>query len=96
MLSIFWRMCKKILYAQFLLLIPLIGMMLTDEIDWDIFDFLIKGTLLLVLGIVIHIIKNKITPFKKQKILIALLLMILILIWVELAVGVLGSSFAGS
>ena len=71
-------------------------MMLTDEINWSVFDFIIMGVFLLLLGIGINAIINK-TENKKNRILfIALLIVVFLLIWAELAVGIFGSPFAGS
>ncbi len=71
-------------------------MMLTDEINWSVFDFIIMGVFLLLLGIGINAIINK-TENKKNRILfIALLIVVFLLIWAELAVGIFGSPLAGS
>ena len=71
-------------------------MMLTDEINWSVFDFIIMGVFLLLLGIGINAIIIK-TENKKNRILfIALLIVVFLLIWAELSVGIFGSPFAGS
>ena len=44
-------MSKRILYPLFLLLIPLVGMTLTDKINWSLFDFFLMATLLIIIGI---------------------------------------------
>jgi len=89
-------MSNRIFYPLLLLLIPFIGMMLTDEINWSVFDFIIMGVFLLLLGIGINAIINK-TENKKNRILfIALLIVVFLLIWAELAVGIFGSPLAGS
>ena len=41
-------------------------MMLTDEINWSVFDFIIMGVFLLLLGIGINAIINKTENKKKQ------------------------------
>ena len=89
-------MSKRIVYPLFLLLIPLIGMMLTDEINWSVFDFIIMGVFLLLLGIGIDAVISK-TENKKNRILYSVLLIfVFLLIWAELAVGIFGSPLAGS
>jgi len=71
-------------------------MMLTDEINWSVFDFLIMGVLLLLLGIGFNTIIIK-TKNKKNRILYsALLIFVFLLIWAELSVGIFGSPLAGS
>ena len=89
-------MSNRIFYPLVLLLIPFIGMMFTDEINWSVFDFIIMGVFLLLLGIGINAIINK-TENKKNRILfIALVIVVFLLIWAELAVGIFGSPLAGS
>ena len=79
-----------------ILLIPLIAMQFTKEVKWDIFDFVVMGTLLLITGLAIELVTRKL---KSTYIKIGLALIILImflLIWAELAVGIFGTPFAGS
>jgi hypothetical protein len=89
-------MSKKILYPLSLLLIPLIGMTLTHEINWGVFDFIIMGILLLLLSFGIHRIRNTIANVKNRRLYIALVILVCMLIWAELAVGIFGSPFAGN
>ena len=78
------------------LLIPLIGMAITDEINWSPFDFIIMGSLLIVLSIGINFVSNQTKNFKNRVLYIGILVLIFMLIWVELAVGVFGTPFGGS
>jgi len=79
-----------------LLLIPLIAMQFTSEVNWTTIDFVIAGILLLgvwlIFETIVRLIKNK----KFQIALIVALFIIFILVWIELAVGIFGSPFAGS
>jgi len=59
-------MSKRILYPLFLLLIPLIGMTISDDINWSPFDFIIMGFLLTLLGIGINFVINRIKNFKNR------------------------------
>ena len=88
-------MKKVIFYPLFLLLIPTFGMMFSDQFNWSIFDFITMGIFLLVLGIGINFILNKVKKVSLRYVLISLLLLIFSLIYVELSVGVFGSPFAG-
>jgi hypothetical protein len=87
---------KRIFYPLFLLLIPLVGMVFSDQVNWSVFDFVVMGILLLSLGFGINLIMTKIKNRRIQLIPIVILIVVFLLIWAELAVGVFGSPFAGS
>ena len=78
-----------------LLLIPLIAMQLTNEVNWSFFDFIIMGALLTITGLLIGIILQKVENSKNRLILIITIVMMFFLIWAELAVVLLGTPFAG-
>ena len=78
-----------------LLLIPLIAMQLTNEVNWSFFDFIIMGALLTITGLLIGIIFQKVKNSKNRQILIITIVMMFFLIWAELAVGLFGTIFAG-
>ena len=79
-----------------LLIIPLIAMQLTDEVEWSLFDFIIMGTLLLITGLMGEIIFKKVKKYKHRVILYVVVAIIFFLIWAELAVGILGTPFSGN
>ena len=89
-------MSKRIFYPLFLLLIPLIGMTITDEINWRAFDFIIMGSLLIALSIGINLVSTRVKNLKNRFLYIGILVLIFMLIWAELAVGILETPFAGS
>ena len=89
-------MSKRIFYPLFLLLIPLIGMAITDEINWSLFDFIIMGSLLIFLSIGINFVSNRNKNLKNRDLYIGILVLIFTFIWAELAVGIFGTPFAGS
>ncbi|AXP81713.1 hypothetical protein CJ739_2641 [Mariniflexile rhizosphaerae] len=80
----------------FLLLIPGISMLFTNEVNWSIQDFIIAGILLLSIGLAIEFILRKVSKKQNRIALIIIILMLLILTWIELAVGVFGTPLAGS
>ena len=82
--------------ALSLLLIPLIGMQVSDDVDWSTFDFIIMGILLLGTGLIIEFALRKFKTFKSRVIACGIILGIFFLIWAELAVGIFGTPFAGS
>jgi len=79
-----------------LLIIPLIAMQLTDEVEWSLIDFIIMGTLLLITGLMGEIIFKKVKKYKHRVILYVVVALIFFLIWAELAVGIFGTPFSGS
>lgn len=79
-----------------LLLLPLIAMQFTNEVYWTSSDFLIMGILLLSLGFLVQWSLRKVKSLKYRLITLVLLFAIFLLIWVELAVGIFGTPFAGS
>jgi len=89
-------MSKRIFYPLSLLLIPLIGMSITNEINWSPFDFIIMGSLLFLLSIGINFMSNRTNNVKNRLLYIGILVIIFMLIWAELAVGLFGTPFAGS
>ena len=89
-------MSKRIFYPLSLLLIPLIGMSITNEINWSPFDFIIMGSLLFFLSIGINFMSNRTNNVKNRLLYIGILVLIFMLIWAELAVGILETPFASS
>jgi hypothetical protein len=71
-------------------------MQFSSEINWGLFDFIFAGTLFFVLILVIELIFRKIQSNKKRLWIVLLIGVLFIMIWVELAVGVFGSPFAGT
>ena len=90
------RLAGIVLGVAFILSIPLIAMLFTNEVNWGLFDFIIMGVLLLGTGLMCELIMRKITNWNYRIGIIALILVALFLIWAELAVGIFGSPFAGS
>ena len=96
MLYFLLNMMIKILpIVGLLLLIPLIAMQLTDEVNWSFFDFVIMGVMLFITALAIGIIIKMIKYSKYRNIFITMIVMIFLLIWVELGVGLFGTPFAG-
>ena len=79
-----------------LLLVPLLAMQFTDEVKWSGFDFLVMGILLTGTGFVCELILRKIRKPSNRLILCLAVVGALVLVWMELAVGIFGTPFAGS
>ena len=74
------------LITVFILLIPLIAMQFTSEVNWDLIDFIIMGLLLFSFGSLFVLVSRK-AP--NRRLLIAIVFItIFLLIWAELAVGI--------
>ena len=79
-----------------LLLLPFFNMKLGGEVNWTAIDFLVMGILLLFTGLTCELIVRKVTQLKYRIALIVIILGIFLLLWIELAVGIFGTPFAGS
>ena len=90
------RLTGIVLTVALLLLVPLIAMQFTDEVNWTLSDFVVMGVLLLGTGLLCELVLRKVKSLKHRIILCGLVLTALFLIWLELAVGVFGTPFAGS
>ena len=96
MASLNKRLYTILLTATALLLIPLIAMQFSTEVNWELADFLVMGALLLGTGVAIELVLRKIKSKKSRIILVAIVIVLLLLVWAELAVGIFGTPFAGS
>ena len=81
-------MKKKIFYPLIILIIPLVGTILFDQIDWGILDFLVMGIILLIVGIALNVVSQKIKNSRKKFFYNLVIMLIFFLIWAELAVGI--------
>jgi hypothetical protein len=79
-----------------LLLFPLVGTLVSNEVNWSFFDFIIMGILILSMsfGIKQVVMTTKNTNYRI--LIIGMILLVFILIWVELAVGIFDTPFAGN
>ena len=82
--------------ALLILLLPLIAMQFTNEVNWSLFDFIIAGVLLFGMGILLDLILSKVNKIGYRIALVIALFILLILIWAELAVGIFGTPFSGN
>ena len=86
---------RQILYVAVitasLLMIPLLAMLVTDEVNWTLLDFAVMGALLLGTGLTFVFISRK-SPGIVYKIAVGIaVLAALLLVWVTIAVGIIGS-----
>lgn len=82
--------------ATALLLVPLVAMQFITEVNWTASDFLIAAILLYGTGFLIELAIRKVKKYEVRLLVIIGILLVLFLVWAELAVGVFGTPFAGS
>ena len=79
-----------------LLLVPVIAMQFTNEVDWNRFDFVVAGFLLFGTGLLIELVLRKVKTTQNRLLICGIILLAFFLVWAELAVGIFGTPFAGS
>ena len=90
------RLIGILLTVAFILLIPFTAMQFTNEVNWSLFDFIVMGILLLGTGLLCELVIRKVKKIKHRVYIIEAVLVMLFLIWAELAVGIFGTPFAGN
>lgn len=86
---------RIVIGTSLILLVPLIAMLFTDDVDWGVFDFIVIGTLLIGAGVIYEFVTSKLNK-KYRTPLAVVFVAAVVLAWVELAVGIFGSPLAGS
>lgn len=90
------RLIGILITVGILLLIPFIAMQFTNEVAWSLFDFVVAAILLLGTGLLCELVLRKVNKTKHRLIICAIILALLVLTWMELAVGIFGTPIAGS
>jgi len=79
-----------------ILLVPLVAMQFTSEVNWTGSDFIVAGVLLGGTGLLFELATSKLRKSRTRMIAGAVILLGFLFVWAELAVGIVGSPFAGS
>ncbi|MCB0382539.1 MAG: hypothetical protein KDD05_04360 [Psychroserpens sp.] len=90
------RLLGIFIFVFIILLIPLTAMLFTNDVSWDLNDFVVAGILLLVTGFTLELILRKVKTKRNRLLLSTFVLILLLLIWLELAVGIFGTPLAGT
>lgn len=67
----------------------------TSEVNWNIFDFVLAAILLIGTGVMCELVIEKLKATRFRGIIYITFILLLFLIWTELAVGIFGTPFAG-
>ena len=90
------RLIGIVITVALLLLIPLIAMQFTDEVNWTLFDFIVAGVLLLATGLMCEFVIRQVNKIEYRIAICLAILAALLLIWAELAVGIFGTPLGGT
>jgi len=90
------RLTAFVIAATLLLLIPFVAMQFSNEVNWSIADFVTAAVLLVGTGLLCEFVMRKVKKREHRFLICAGILAALLLIWIELAVGIFGTPFAGS
>ena len=90
------QMMFVVLGAAIILLVPLLTMQFTNEVAWGLFDFAVAGALLVGTGVIYVLGARMVSNAQYRVVLGVVLALALLLVWAELAVGIIGTRFAGT
>lgn len=79
-----------------ILLLPALAMQVTRDVAWTGSDFAIMGGLLVAVGLLLEAAMRWLHSGRSRLIAIAAIIAGFLLVWAELAVGIVGTPFAGS
>jgi hypothetical protein len=79
-----------------ILLLPLIAMRFTDEVNWTLLDFVVAGTLLLGACLAFEFFARRSSSTTYRAGIGIAITTAVVIVWLELAVGIFGSPWAGS
>ena len=85
-----------VLGTALILALPLTAMQFSTEVQWELPDFVLMGTIISVRGLLFVLVARQLRTRAQRVMAGAALTLVLLLVWVELAVGVFGTPFAGS
>lgn len=89
--SIRRQMLYVALTTASLLMVPLVAMQFTNEVNWSPFDFIVMGTLLFGTGLLFVLIASKANTTSYRVAVGIAAVTGFLLLWINLAVGIIGS-----
>ena len=82
--------------AGLLLALPALAMLLGGDVNWDAFDFVVGAILLFGTAFALNYALDRIISPRNRVVAAGAIVVVLVLVWAELAVGLFGTPFAGS
>lgn len=82
---------RPALVTALILLLPLAAMQFNAGVDWSLFDFIVAGALIFVTGLAFELVLNKAQAVAYRAAAGVALAASFLLIWINLAVGIIGS-----
>lgn len=79
-----------------LLAVPFVAMQFSSEVNWSLFDFIGAGILLSIIGFTIDFVLRKTRSRNKRSLILLAIFILFLLVWIELAVGLFNTPFAGN
>ena len=84
------RLIGILVFIAMLLFVPLIAMQYSNGVNWTFTDFAVAGLLLFGTGISCELVLRKVKKTRTRVAICGAILIALLIIWVELAVGIFG------
>jgi hypothetical protein len=88
-----WLLAWRILRwggAAGLLLLPLVAMQFTDEVDWTLSDFVFAGVVLLAVSLAYEVLDRRATSLVYRAAAVMGVGTLFVMVWVNAAVGIIG------
>lgn len=71
-----------------LLMVPLVAMQFTDEVNWTALDFAVMGALLTTTGLILEAVLRMVANTRNRILLVSAVVAVFLVVWIELAVGI--------
>jgi len=84
------------LSSLFLLLVPLVAIRFTSEVNWNINDFIVAGAMLFSASTAFSLALVNFNTKSRRVLAGIAIVIVFVLLWAELAVGIFNSPIAGS
>ena len=86
-----FRLGRVMIVVAALLMVPLVAMQFSSDVNWSVFDFMVAGTLLAGTGVAYELVSRRGSNFAYRAAVGLALGSALFLVWANLAVGLIGS-----